>query len=453
MAALLLLTVVSSCLAGKVRIVTNNDYTELVALYTSIFAASGTRKSSVYMAFIKPLIDYQKQLRAQMKFEIESNKNEYELLKKRIESIKKELAKGKVKEESKLRKELCEKESQLADFDKPTELPLLFIETDFTIESLAPKIKSNSGVLSLFDHEGAFWNEVAGRYTQGQTQTNDLLLKGYDGSPVMVSRVMRGDIFIDSCCLAIGLIVQPTKIEELKNKKDLDETGLIPRFILSVPKDTVGYRKMQTVAVSHYAYNQYNAAICNLLKIRDGQDIRLEMTDKAHAKYVTYCESIEKRLREASDLYTIRAWANKLSGRIARIATVLHCYCNAGNMIDGNSKVGCEIVDYALSLSDYLIAHAKAAYQILHLSDAAKKAKKILRSLERYYQSSKCLQISKGALWNRVKNSDKSMNVVASISKALDILEDHNLIKPACPEKKRGRPAETYLLNPEYFTD
>ena len=257
MTALLLMTIAAACLGGKVKIVTNNRYTELATLFTAIFAPSGTRKSSVYHALMKPVIDYQRQLRAEMRAEIEGNTNELDILKKQIEKLKRDIVNSSGDEATGLLDDLKEKEQQVAEFDKPTELPLIFMETDFTVESLAPKIQANAGTLSLFDHEGAFWNEVAGRYTQGQSQTNDLILKSYDGHPVTVSRVGRGDIFIEHCCLAVGLIVQPTKIEELKNKQSLDETGLIPRFILAVPVDTVGYRKMQTPGVPHHVYDDY----------------------------------------------------------------------------------------------------------------------------------------------------------------------------------------------------
>jgi hypothetical protein len=233
MTALLLMTIAAGCLGGRVKVVTNNRYTELATLFTAIFAPSGTRKSSVYHALMKPVIDYQKQWRADMRAEIESNKNELDILKKQIERLKKDIVKSGDEDSFGLRDDLKDKEQVLAEFSKPVELPLIYMETDFTVESLAPKINANGGTLSLFDHEGAFWNEVAGRYTQGQSQTNDLILKSYDGHPVTVSRVGRGDIFIEHCCLAVGLIVQPTKIEELKNKRSLDETGLIPRFILA----------------------------------------------------------------------------------------------------------------------------------------------------------------------------------------------------------------------------
>jgi putative DNA primase/helicase len=451
MAALLLLTIASSCLGGKVKVVTNNRYTELATLYTAIFAPSGTRKSSVYHALMKPVIDYQRQLRADMKPGIESNKNELDLLERSKERIKKDIAKG-VDNCTPLREELQEIEKQLAEFDKPTELPLMFMETDFTVESLAPKIRDNEGTLSLFDHEGAFWDEVAGRYSQTQSQTNDLLLKGYDGSPVMITRIGRGDIFIDACSLAIGLIVQPTKIEDLKNKKGLEETGLIPRFILSVPADNIGFRQMETPPVSHYVCDNYRHKIESLISIRYRRETVLTMSDRAKQLFMEFGMSTEERLRDGSDLYLIRAWASKLPGRIARIAAVLHCYATPHDL-DSRTEIAADIMEYAIGLSEYLIQHAKETYQILNLSPDIQRAKKILCTLTRYVRSANRLFISKGDLWQRVKNSDKSMRVVASLSGALEILEDHNFIRQVEPEnKKNGRPSEEYELNPKYFS-
>ncbi len=449
MTALLLMTIASACLGGKVKVVTNNRYTELATLFTAIFAPSGTRKSSVYHALMKPVIDYQNQWRADMRAEIEGNKNELDILKKQIERLKKDIVKG-GDEDPGLRDDLKEKEQEVAEFSKPVELPLIYMETDFTVESLAPKVKANGGTLSLFDHEGAFWNEVAGRYTQGQSQVNDLILKGYDGHPAMVARGGRGDIFIEHCCLAIGLIVQPTKIEELKNKRSLDETGLIPRFILAVPADTVGYRKMQTPGVPHHVYDEYNSRIEKLLKLRQYNEIVLKMDETTTDRFMRYCESIEVRLREGRDLYPMRAWASKLTGRVARIAAVLHCFANPG-VVPDNPRIDSEIVAYAIELSDYLIAHAKATYQILNLSPDVKIARKILRTLENYAAKKKADSISKGDLWRRIKNSDKSVQTVASITEALEILIDHNYIRKAEHQHGPGRPAEIYELNPVGF--
>lgn len=450
MTALLLVTIAAACLGGKLKIVTNNRYAELVTLFTAIFAPSGTRKSSVYHSLMKPVIEYQMRLRTEMKAQIEGNRNERDILKKQIERLIKDIVKSSGEETSALRDELTEKEAQLAGFDKPTELPLIYMETDFTVESLAPKINVNGGFLALFDHEGAFWNEVAGRYTQGQSQTNDLILKSYDGHPVTVSRVGRGDIFIEQCCLSIGLIVQPSKIEDLKNKKMLDETGLIPRFLLSVPVDTVGYRQVQTAAVPHYVYTDYNSRIEKLFKLRQQDEMVLTMDKATTATFVQYCQSIETRLREGSDLYAIRAWASKLTGRIARTAAVLHCFAYP-DAVENDSAVDPAIMDYAIGLSDYLIEHAKATYQILNLSADVKIARKLLRTLEKYAAATKKLQITKGELWSRVKNSDKGIQTVAAITGGLDILADHNYICRVDPEARPGRPAEIYALNPKHF--
>ncbi|MHC4835916.1 MAG: YfjI family protein [Planctomycetota bacterium] len=449
MTALELVTIASGCLGGRVKIVTNNRHTELATLFTAIFVRSGTRKSSAYLALMKPVFDYQRQWRADMRAEIEGNKNELDILKKQIEKLKKNIVKS-VDDDFALRDDLKEKERQVAEFDKPLELPLIYMETDFTVESLAPKIQANGGTLSLFDHEGAFWNEVAGRYTQGHSQTNDLILKGYDGHPVTVSRVGRGDIFIEQCCMAIGLIVQPTKIEELKQKKSLDETGLIPRFILSVPVDTVGYRKMQTPAVPQYIYDDYNNRIVKLLSLRQYSEIVLRMDTETTERFMRYCESIEVRLREGRDLYPMRAWASKLPGRVARIAAVLHCYANPG-VVPDDPIIDAEIMDYAIELSEYLIAHAKATYQILNLSPDVKIARKILRTLKRYAAKDSNFLISKNDLWQRIKNSDKRIQTVASIAGALEILTDHNYIRRMTPEHKPGRSAENYELNPAGF--
>ena len=114
-------------------------------------------------------------------------------------------------------------------------------------------------------------------------------------------------------------------------------------------------------------------------------------------------------------------------------------------------QIDADIMEYAIGLSDYLIAHAKATYQILNLSPDVKIARKILRMLKKYAASKKAASISKSELWVRIKNSDKSIQTVASIAGALEVLIDHNYIRRVDTEHKPGRPAEIYELNPAGF--
>jgi len=174
------------------------------------------------------------------------------------------------------------------------------------------------------------------------------------------------------------------------------------------------------------------------------------MDEATTDRFMCYCESIEVRLREGQDLYPMRAWASKLPGRIARIAAVLHCFANPC-VVPDNPRIDAEIVDYAIELSDYLIAHAKATYQILHLSPDVKIARKLLRTLKNYVAKEGASSITKNDLWQRIKNSDKNIQTVASIAGALEILIDHNYIWRVDTEHKLGRQSEIYELNPTGF--
>lgn len=444
MPANILLSVIAAALGGKIKVITNNHYSELANLYVAVFSPSGTRKSNVFNILSRPLFDYQKRLRNDMSAEIEKNKSEKKILESRRKSLENEIIKSDGSN-SVLEDELSDVITKLANFNKPVIQPTLIL-SDTTNEAMALCMANNNGQLCILDHEGIFFNNISGRYKgKGEMPSNDLILKAYSGDCYSDHRLTRESVHIDKPVLSIGLCVQPTVIEHLRYKEFLNETGLLPRFIATVPRDTVGEREAKTSNIPEYILDDYDRTINELLNIRKrNSDISLKLDDDADGIFISLFYDIEKRMAEDGDLYAIRPWAAKLCGHVARIAAVLHCF--AYPELD-TLLINGETMKFAVTIGYYLIEHIKAIYQIMQIDPAIHAAKRIIKWIKRNEKKA----FTKTEVFNAMKNSNKNIQKASDFSEPLEILNQHGYLRLIEPEQKTGRPSEVYQVNPDVF--
>lgn len=448
LAGMFSLPCISTALSGRVKVETNDKYYEPCNLYTIVLSEPGTRKSSVKKILVAPILDYQKDLCEILRPEIESNRSEYRQLEQRRKSIEKELSKLEVDNPDALRSELDRLNEEIAYFQKPTALPQL-ISGDTTMEALAANMQSNNGSVAILDDEGGgFFGTISGRYKKGEQLVNDLVLKGYDGQPYYENRIGRDNISMDRTAINIGIAMQPAVLRELKHRKYLEETGMLPRFLFAMPPDTVGNRNRSTVSVPKEMLTDYSQRLKMLFTCRSfTEDLVIKMSEEADWMYGNFFDNIEGRMRQGQDLYPLRAWASKLLGKVARIAGVLNCYANADKIkLDTPQVISGSIMDYSVSVGYYLIEHAKAVYALVELSTDVHRAKQILRIVRSNNKS----VIGQQDIWQIVKNSKAGIQKVADIEPAIIILIEHNYIRPIEPEQgKSGRPSIKFEVNPE----
>lgn len=200
---------------------------------------------------------------------------------------------------------------------------------DVTPERLASLLAEQGGRMCLFSPEGDLFDMLAGRYTGGAPNF-DVILKGHSGDALRVDRRGRSE-HVQHPALTIGLTVQPDVIRGLVDKPGFRGRGLIGRFLYSLPKSTVGRRRIAPEPLEYEVRQNYKKNVEALAQLETMQDYdgspvarMLYLTTDADALLKEFESELEPQLAEDGELGAMADWAGKLAGAVIRIASILH---------------------------------------------------------------------------------------------------------------------------------
>jgi len=149
---------------------------------------------------------------------------------------------------------------------------------------------------------------------------------------------------------------------------------------------------------------------------------------------------IESKQGEDGEYHSIRDWTSKLPGAALRIAGIFHLV-EHGEQTPIISK---DTIGKALDLSELLISHARAAFDLMGSEQAVNDAKIVftwLRSLPGdHFTQREALKKHEG----RFKRLER-------LKKGLDVLTERHIIstpQTTATGDKGGRPGIYYLINP-----
>lgn len=168
----------------------------------------------------------------------------------------------------------------------------------------------------------------------------------------------------------------------------------------------------------------------------------ITLSPEAYAESKAIFEEIEPQLRDG--LEEMEGWAGKLHGQIMRIAGIIHC-CQ---YTDDAAKfpVTLETMQAARKIGRYLLAHAKAAFALMGLTESEEErtARYILRRMDSMVES----EISKRDLFQLCNGKLSNMQ---QLDNGLAVLVEHGYISIE-KLKTGGRPTERIFLNPVYLS-
>lgn len=223
MCVLPLMSVLSRCVQGKFNVCFPNTYhEEPLNLYTLTVASPGERKSGVFRTLTAPLFEYQKKENERLAPLIA----EYRAKRKSLANAFESLTKGKNADAEKAQEIALELENL-----KPVNRLTLNI-TDCTPESLTAELADNNELMGILDDECGIFDNIAGLYSNG-TPNIDIFLKAYDGSPLVVTRRSKENIYLEHPVITLGLMAQPEPFAKAMNKPEFAGRGLIHRFLFS----------------------------------------------------------------------------------------------------------------------------------------------------------------------------------------------------------------------------
>lgn len=428
MCVLPLLSVLSRCVQGKFKVCfPNTHHEEPLNIYTLTVASPGERKSGVFRIFTAPLFEYQKKENERLTPIIA----EYRAKQRSLSNMFESLTKGKNADTDKAQEIALELENL-----KPVNRLTLNI-TDCTPESLTAELADNNELMGILDDECGIFEILAGLYSKG-TPNIDIFLKGYDGSPLVVTRRSKDNIYLEHPVITLGLMAQPEPFAKAMNKPEFAGRGLIHRFLFAFPESRQGSRKQQSPLIPQELAEKYGRLINYLLQTGTVEDPRT-MVFEIDAKNIMrdYFERIEDRLKPDGELVYMAEWANKLYAKCCRIAGILHlCTHKPQELITADTAIR------AVKIAEWAESQAHRAFGNTAFEDETMiNAKHILKKLKEKRQD--VYTRSDIARDNRTIKSNE-------LDEALELLDNMNYIR-ITETKTAGRPKVIIKVNPLLF--
>lgn len=415
----------------------NTGYTEPLALWTLTALPSGARKSAVFSAMTAPLLRWEKLEYDRGRAERGRVASARKVAERRIERLLADAAKAKDDHE----REQIRAAIQYEKDTMPTELraPRLFTE-DVTAERLQAMLAEYGERMALLSDEAGIFQIMAGIYNGGAANL-DAFLKGHAGTAMRVDRAGR-EAHVDKPALSFGLALQPGVLSEVAASRRFRDSGLLARFLYAMPESNVGKRDVRRrVPVPDQVRDDYKDALFRLLEDVPaviGEPRVLPMTEPAFELWADFAQEIEYQQGEGGRFEAISDWTSKLPGAVARIAALLEL-AEVGRHAEEVSETATR---HAVALGRMLIPHAQAAFGLLGTDGVDSDGLAIMKWARgnelQEFSRRECQKANEGRFRN-----------LGRLTKALQRLEQHDVLRHITRRNKGAPASEVYLVNPK----
>ena len=422
----------------KFRVVIHEGYSEPLNIHSLVVLFSGERKTANLEACRFALVEWEEEQQRLIEPELKQALAERQIHEETRKTLLASAKKCKTSEERKtLARELADLQNEAGDLPMAPRL----LADDVTPEALAVLMSKHNQRIAILEAEGGFFDILSGRYTGGMPNL-DLVLKAWSGEAVRVDRRHAEPVILNEPTLTMILNAQPEVLSGLARTQSFRGRGLLGRLLFLLPKSLVGSREVDTKPIPSDVREAYRQTLWRLLNLpcNDGQRPHyLQLDSEAHRLWLGFAQDVEGQLSEGGALHTMRDWGGKLPGQILRLAGLAHVTLH---QYPHEVMIGADLMTAVIRLSEYLVEHAKAAFNLLGTDETIECAKAILKWLatERLenFSARSCLEKVKGR-WPKMEQ----------INAGLNILEDRGYILPEVKDTPaRGRPSRTYLVNP-----
>jgi hypothetical protein len=152
LAGMLVLTAVAAACAKKVEVQINEGYVEPVNIFTVTALPPASGKSPVFSSVFMPIEEFEQETRQQLKPELAEKQSRYNIDKKRLARMEKDIASGESEDQQQLEQEARALARDLAGRKVPS-LPR-YIANDATPEQLVSPLAANDGRMAILSPEG-----------------------------------------------------------------------------------------------------------------------------------------------------------------------------------------------------------------------------------------------------------------------------------------------------------
>jgi replicative DNA helicase len=322
MAGTCAIATLSACAGGHVEILLRPGWQEPLNTFTVITAEPGERKSGVQQAMTRSLHDVQEKLKENTKPKRAEALARKKIAEEKAKKARTEAANCKREFADRMERENAAIEATKAAEDIPVP-PVPRIVADDTTPEAAQSLLADHGRIAVISAEGGIFDTLAGRYS---SKVNfDVFLKGHAGDPITTDRKSREPEYIPRPALTVSLMIQPAVLRAIGANKDFRGRGLLARFGYALPASNLGKRNTKALPVSDEVKNAYNDHIAALAETLWPVDsVVLTLSPKARTAFEAIEAAVEPQLADEGELGTLKDWASKYAGAIARIAGLLH---------------------------------------------------------------------------------------------------------------------------------
>ncbi|GLI41527.1 hypothetical protein J2S68_000367 [Glycomyces algeriensis] len=437
------LAALSTAAQGRVHVQAGPDWIEPCNLFTCCALPPGNRKSSVFAAMVRPILEAEAELAEAARPLIIEAITEAEIAKRAAEQALAVASKNPGDPDA---ANGAKSAAMEADAVRIPVQPKL-VADDITPEASKSLLAEQDGRLAILSAEGGIFATIAGRYSG--VPDLDVFLKGHAGDMLRVVRKSAPAEYVAAPALTLGLAVQPEVLREAARMPGFEDRGLMARFLFTLPTSRVGFRNPSPAAVPGAVKATYGRKVAGLVHTMHHRTEAtvLELTNEARARVVALEAEREPRLGPGGEWEPILNWANKWTGAVVRIAGLLHMarYPTSGHL----TPVEADTIDAATILGYYFADHALGVWSYMGVGAEVGPAAELLDWLTRHGKPG----MSVRDMYRGVRGR-RSLGTAVAVRDAAARLVDHGYLRERPrAARKGGRPASPcYDLHPDMTT-
>lgn len=371
------------------------DWKESLSLYIiSGVAPPGAAKSPTLNHMSEPLDEHQKDQRADKKDQIIRDKARRELIQDKRNSLKK-----KVKDQDLTDEGMKELEEELFKIDQELDVPQMgmphYVLDDFTIPALAKKIsESEHQSMTIASAEGSdFFNILAGKYSTDGGSDTKLIANAWSGESTYQTRIGRGDINLERPLITVNLMIQPSALQSMTSKRDMQGLGVLDRFVWTHAKS--GLMPARPKPIPEQAKRSYQQAVGMMFKNErprdDAERYPLNFDPDAAEILKDFFQELNDMQAVGEVLEDFSGLAAKMRANVLRLCGILHLAESFGP--DALSQeILPDTVEKAIRIGHYWIAHGLSALGILFERDEDAGVKRVLKWIERRHEAGELIE-------------------------------------------------------------
>jgi hypothetical protein len=325
-------------------------------------------------------------------------------------------------------------------------LPQFFVD-DVTPEALAQVMHEQDGAIGVVSDEAALFGNIGGRYSAG-TSNLETVLKGVSGSPIKINRKNpdNPNIHIPHPVLSISVALQPGTWQRLADKPEFRASGMLGRFLPTMPASTLGYRQVDTVdTIPTSVRTAWHTALVSLARTgveladRDARRVLVVKPD-ALDLLIKFRVELEPELRPGGRLAAATDFGGKLHGHIVRLAAALTLLADPA--ADG---IDAAVMHDAITLGRAYIGHALTAFGALGGGNPLAPEARLVEWLIKNGQP-EVAQRDVHRVWR--KRAPEWGKTSDQITEVLRTLETLHYVRREQRKPTTGRPKTVWALNP-----